>query len=306
MKEVNDEFTQKDIDVLFNVIQFLDEVSNEVKTNFIELLLFVTGQFIEKVDENETSSGTKQSLKLSIYFLVNFCSKMEKIAKNSCTNTDAVLPKTKSKSTKSKKSSNEFQWHEWRNECLSMLDRFTKIDVTRVWSMGIMQDNFANCLWRYALELLEEKPLGLSGISMSDNNARQLCISILKYCSNYIESTNHAGASCSGIYMTYITAITDSLRRYEHMGSFICEFTTKHTIGGCITSDIFNDIGRMNVVNNDKLNTTTIKNLCGYLTYLAEKYPEIFVMYFPLILNQIDADIYLMRYALYLYYSYMS
>mmetsp|Transcript_8464 Transcript_8464/g.12624 ORF Transcript_8464/g.12624 Transcript_8464/m.12624 type:complete len:1331 (-) Transcript_8464:69-4061(-) len=284
-----EKLTQSDIDTIFNVINFLPQLSDNQKRDVIESIFDIASQMLDMSLTDESSSTSKNSTKIVTYFLVNFCHKMENIFKGSVATATTTKSRGKSKSAKA----GSFQWQEWRAICLEFMFKFISVDQSRLWSMGVVHENFLMAFWRYPLDLLESKPEGIAGTGKVEVANRKVCSSLLAYSARHLD----AGSSQSGGLTAFVTALVDSMTRYEHMTSEIADLCAKSTACGKICSEIMGEIGRMNMSELSKSGGAGVKNVGCFLTSLAESSPGVVTAYLPLVMNHLDSEVYQIRSA---------
>lgn len=276
--------------------------SSEQKHSLIENFynLFITS--LDAIHSSSSSPGEitnqqRNNLQILFYFFLQLVISLEQSLKSSSQEISSLTKTTKVSSTKSstkkKISSSEFNWVDWRTICLNYLQKYLSFDQTKLWPMGIIEENVLMLLWKYMLQLLEEKPVGMNGTGKTDVAIRKVCQEILTQCVKQLEKQcSHSTDALS----SFLTALIDSICRYEHMANNFAEICCVHSQGSNqVCTEIMKEIGRINMTELSKSNATGVKNIGGFLVTLGEIAPQITTQYLPFILNHLDSEAYQIR-----------
>jgi hypothetical protein len=296
----------------------MKHLSSEQRNSFIENFYNSLTICIDSIQSSDSSSlaeitpQQKNNSQILLYFFLQLVLSFEQSLKSSSSSeissltksTKATKVSTKKKSSSS--SSSGFQWIEWRSICLDYLQKYLSFDQTRLWPMGIIHENVLMPLWKFVLQLLEEKPIGINGTGKHEVTLRKLCQEILIQCVKQLEKQCSQHSTDAAALSTFLTALIDSICRYEHMGTHFAEICSAHSHslsnghGGNMTTQVCNgimkEIGRINMTELSKSNATGVKNIGSFLVTLAEIAPHITTQYLPFILNHLDSEAYQIRY----------
>jgi hypothetical protein len=288
----SDGMTQDNIDVLYNLVNSVDSLSEMQKKHTIETLFDIVTQCFDQCQTGDCSADLKMTTKMSSYFLFNLCHKMEKIAKTQ--SPSETVSKGKGKSTAKASKSSSFVWAEWRALCLDFFQKMLAYDQSKLWTMGIIHENYLMLAWTYALELMENKPEGVSGVGKAETAIRKLCVEVLSLSLKQLE----LGSSHSNGVTSFVTAIVESICRHEHMGSVVADLCSSAQVGSVVCAELMGEIGSMNMTELSKSGGAGVKNVGVFLTSLAEASPDVITLYLPLIMNHLDSDVYQIRSAI--------
>lgn len=285
-------------------IQYLTEEHKSTFTEYMIAFLNQANLSLRDTDKNLVDIVKLKNLTTTLmYFLISFCSKCDETQGKE--SSDLLSKPKATKTSKSKKGgvvTSSFVWTEWRHECLILFDHILQQDIKNLYPLGIVDENFLSTIWKYVMCLLEKKPSGINGTSAMDVQCRNSCLSIMKYIIQYIETLNRESAA----YITLLTVLVESIRTYEHMGHYIAEctailsssnlrFPAVHhpNYNSSMSYSIMVEISRMNL--SDQKVANGVKYIGIFLTSFSELNPEQFLAYLPLLLPQLDAEVYFIR-----------
>lgn len=280
-----EEWTQDDVNFLFNCILHLSHISNPSRRILNEVLFDTSHQLLENCQEDAQNCGSDGKLRAgkAMYLLVNYCIHMERCFKG--ISTDSSSSKKKS----AKASSDSYIWSEWRHTCLNLIHKLMAGDANALFSMGVMPENFVMPFWKYSLELLGDKPQGLSGAGATEQAAKKVCADVLQLCAKHVVNGPTSGVT------VFVTAVLDSASRHEHLASPLAELCRALGVGSIFVSEIMGEISRLNMHDLSKGNGSGAKNIGTFITSLAALFPETIALYLPLIMHHLDSDVYQMR-----------
>jgi hypothetical protein len=316
LKSLRDDIlSQSQIDSLFHLILNLNKLSSRQQNEFMRIIVDYLNLSFESTQTNShPSTEIKNNTNITFYFFLNTITTFENLVKLSSHSDLLTNTKSKSKSssssskTKSSSSSatasTDFKWLEWRKISLEFLLKYFSVpDHSHLWAMGLIHENILMFLWKYLVQLLEEKPVGVSGTGKNEIAMRKMCVDVLTQCIQQLEK--QCSQSSTDILSSFLTAILDSLCRYEHMATFVteicsnCSHSSRSGGGGGsgshVCNEIMKEIGRINMNELSRSNATGVKNLGGFLTSLGELAPAITTQYLALILNHLDSEAYQIR-----------
>lgn len=277
--DISDNLSQSNIDLVYSFITQFDGLSGDFQGEFSKLLLqLVSNAQIEL--SSQTPMNQKQSFKIIFYFFIQMCMKL-----------DQVLSK------KSKDDELQTQWRNVRFKALEHIVAMFQIEPSSMWNMSMIPENFITPIWQYGLYLLETRPLGISGMSMNDQQGRQLCISIIQSCT-------FVSNEC--VIEQLVTAIINGICQYEHLTRWIAEMVANaNTI---FVSTLMTELSHMTFNDNKESNEdenkshipklmTPAKHVGLFLINWTELNPSMSSKYLPLVLHQLASDAHQIRHV---------
>lgn len=301
LEDVHEDLQQTHIDSLYSFIQGWEHLSEPHRTEFCQSLMTMASASLESISAT-CPAKAKSTAKILLYFLANMCSHVETHFK--------PTPEATTKATKSKQSSSQhFDWVAWRPRCLHLLLRALLIDPSFLWSMALVQDNFLTPIWKYTVQLLEERPMGLAGTGGNETALRGVCHQILTVSSELFNETSGSGSA------PLAAALVDAITRYEHMASYAADICAQAK--GALLSNVFAEIAHMNIAAGTTADNTTdedpatvtatvpatvpskqtqtkvsstVKHIGIFLVALTELNAKSTCLYFPLVLPQLASD----------------
>jgi hypothetical protein len=283
---------QDSINFLYNVIHSVEDLSDSQKRLVNETLYNQAHQLLETCqdDPQSTSVDDKMGAAKAMYLLVQNCIIMERMFK--ATPTDASISTAAAKKKKAKASSTSFIWPEWRSTCLGIFQKLLEGDSSALFSMGILPENFVMAFWKYALNLLEEKPVGMTGVGSAEQASKKLCTSVLLLACKHVASGTSTGVT------VLVTAALDAACAQEHLAGPIAEICRSLGVGSAFVSELMAEIARLNMNELSKGNGSGARNIGCFLIAVASVYPEMIALYLPLIMHHMDSDVYQIRCAI--------
>lgn len=219
------EVTEKINDLTFCLICDFSSLSESNKSMFFQFIVALTEKALSSI-EDDAPASVKALCKKYMYYFQHFCIKAEKASLGSATDGNARPTKSKatkgSKSKKAASSSDTFNWIDSRASCLLLLEKIVSSNLSKIWAMGIVQENFLSGIWVYALKLLDERPAGVAGQGHTELAVRRTCIDIVVKSAN-----NFASPSSSGSYASLTAALLDTTMRSEHMSAVAADICSK-------------------------------------------------------------------------------
>lgn len=295
----NVEMSQEDINFMYNAILHVADLSDSQKRSLNEALFDLAHQLLDTCQEEPKSTNTEQKARAAkaLYMLVQYCMRMERVFKS--TPTDASISTSKATSAAAKKSKKSKQasatsyiWPEWRSTCLTLFHKMLSGDSSALFAMGLMPENFVMLFWKYPLELLEEKPVGLTGVGTSEQASKKLCLSLLLLACQQVASGPATGVT------VLVTAVLDGACRQEHLASPLADICRAAGVGSAFVTELMAEIARLNMTELSKGNGSGARNIGCFLVAVAAVYPELIALYLPLLMHHMDADVYQIRCAI--------
>ncbi len=281
---------QSNITDLFCLISGFEDLSVANKTSLYDCLLELCTRALENFNDKLDVNG-KNAIKILTYYNFILTQKGENFhSKQNTFNGLGKANKTK-KSTKTTKNKNnddidEFDWVAFRTQCLDIYSRVMSLDQSGLWSMGVIPENFMNLVWTYPLQLLENKPTGVGGSGHKEIAVRQKCVEIIAKC-----ATNFGNRG----FIALTTAMVDALSRSEHMDKLITDICSRSPAN--LSSEVMSEIGRINM-NELAKSGSGAKNVGSFLINFAESNPSIMASRLPVVIHQLDSEIWSIRSAI--------
>lgn len=230
----------------------------------------------------ELDTPLKNALKMGVYLLYITLSKVETVMKARSKNLDGTKKNKKEK----KKSGDGFDWDTQRMAFLSLLLQILKMDMTRMWTMGVPDEEFLNLFWKSALCTLDVAD------AMRHKDTKPLVFDLVKLITSQM----------SNVLAPMTSALIDLMTASEHAPQFVAEMcvyvdgaeelesennTSSRPQG--LTSSLLVEICRMNMSETNKT-TGAVKNLSTFLTDVSNALPSIVLMHVPLLLPHLDTE----------------
>lgn len=282
------ELQQDTIDALYNLIANFSSLNDENRDLFAHCITELSKQAIESIVE-QLPMRTKSAKKQIIYFLVEFVKVNEVLSKEENAEADKLSTQTGAKIVKGKakkSDSNSYQWLSWRHCCLKYIFQALCTEPSHLWNMGIVQENFLRSMWLCCLTMLEDKPLGMSGIGIVDSTIRALCVAIITKSASLFDTSSGALSSLSN-------ALLNAIIKAEHMSNFVAEICNKGRLTP-MCGEILKDISRMPLLST----TTGVKNIGIFIESLAKINPDLISQHLAILKGQIDSRAYQIRSSL--------
>jgi condensin complex subunit 1 len=274
-------------DITFSLVYEFASLSESNKSSFFRLIVTLAEKALMAMNEDDSPGSSKTKCKKYLYYFQHFCIKAEQYTKSSATQEPT---KSKAKSGKSKKdTSDSFNWSESRASCLLLLEKIVSSNLSKIWAMGIVQENFLTGIWGYALKLLDERPAGVLGHGHNEVAVRNTCCEIITK-----SVDNFASPTSSGSYASLTAALLDNTMRSEHMCSHVANICSK-TKGKYLIAELIGEISKMNM---SKLPGNGVKNVAMFIEEFAKGSPEELHQYFPVLLQQLDSGAHQIRSAI--------
>jgi hypothetical protein len=278
------ELEQRHVDAMFNTVACFRVLSADQKGDFAGNLISLCSQKLDNLSE-QSSVKSKNDFKMTHYFLHVLATKAELYAPKAG---DVDAPEKKAKGKKKAVSSDSFQWTDWRPAVLRLFERTLSIDPSILWFMGIPEEAFLAGIWKYALQLLEDKPAGVGGQGGAEIALRALCSGIILGSARQL-----AGTSTSGDEMTTLcTAALDSICRMEHIGAVFSDICMKEN--GRFAAQLMAEVGTMNLTDLNK-SGAGVKNVGAFLVSMSEVAPKLMAQFLPSFIHLLDSEVYQIR-----------
>lgn len=277
------ELEQRHVDAMFNAVACFRCLSAEQKTDFTGSLISMCTQKMDNLSEQSTTKS-KNDFKMSHYFLHILAAKAELHAPKE----DADADKKAGKGKKKAHVSDSFHWSEWRHAVLKLFERAIAIDPSLIWFMGICEEAFLAGIWKYALQLLEDRPVGIAGTGGAETSLRALCVDIVLGCARQLATTSSSGDEMT----TLCTASLDAVCRAEHMGPVFADIVRREN--GRFSAQLMTEIGTMNLTDLNK-SGTGVKNVGAFLVSMSDCAPRLMAQFLPSFIHLLDSEVYQIR-----------
>ena len=314
-----DALSQEHIDAIYSLVNGFNKISSDKRSAFLSTMTELCSKMLTASTAEDINIAGKNSIKMIQFFMLQVAVKGEAGAKsaaiaatsslssNSAPLDDfddenrapvAVAPKkgkaSKASTTKKGKggsdSSSSFDWCRWRVSSLELLERCLAPECLSIWSMGIVAENFLSGVWKYALQLLEDKPVGVGGSGAAEVSVRDLCIQLIVKCVKLFGS-----AKSTGSYNALSSALIDSLTKHEHMSMYIADMaalsSSSGVAGKLLISELMTDIANMNMAT-----VPSVKNIGLFIELFAKQSPALMASYLPIVKPQIDSAAHQIRF----------
>jgi hypothetical protein len=293
------EMRQDEVNFMYNAILHVADLGDSQKRYLNEALYDLAHQLLETCQENAQSTSTdlKSRAAKALYLLVQYCIRMEPVFKASTKATTDASVSTKAttaaaKKKKAKASANSYIWPEWRVTCLNLFHKMLAGGGSVLFAMGRMPENFVMLFWKYTLDLLEKRAVGITGVGTSEQASKKMCTDVLLLACKQV-----AVGSSTGVTVL-VTAVLDGACREDHLATPLAEICRAAGVGSAFVSELMAEIARLNMTDLSKGNGSGARNIGCFLMAVASVYPELIALYLPLIMHHMDSDVYQIRCAI--------
>lgn len=272
---------QDAIDDVVKLIHNLDSFASSNKYAFVEAMHDIASHAIQDVTRSlSLTSVKKNAVKIVVYLLGMLSDKLE----SSSSHSSEANPSSKSKKVTSKsKDSSRFDGNDWVVKCLPLIQMFLEdVDQSKLWSMGIINDNFLTSIWKLGLKAIENRT---SGVSSQDKLVRHYGVQLICAC------VKHFGSG-SGGYSTLSAALLDGLLGLEHVAVSTSDVASKSSH---LAKELFQEISQMTMKN---ISSNGLKHLSLFLETFGKANSSMIISLLPLIMKQIDSSAHQIRSAL--------
>ncbi len=266
-------------------------LSDSLKHALSHFLLEAAKSIVDVVNGNQAlTPARKHNCKKLLYYFVQHCHVAE-----SSKSKEQFEAMGKAKGGKKKKAADDhFDWTVLRRQCLASLHQLISSNISVLWTMSIVEESFTHLVWSYALDLLETRPLGMSGSTQQDASCRATCVEIIakttKYFGNSLSSASFA-ALC--------TASIDALLRTEHMCGQVAELCKQEAAqphsNHVLTSEVFAEVSQMNM---NMVPSQGVKHIGLFIESFARLSPQVLAQLFPLVIKLVDSPAHQIRSAM--------
>lgn len=285
---------------IFTLIKNFDSLSAECKASLVEDLSELVKLALDELSSGKpVTDAIKHNGKKTLFYFIQLVIKAEDSVNGSASTSSGGDKASKTKSSK-KKSSGSFDWaQEQRKKCLAVLKDIVTSEIGQLWTMGIVEEPFLKSIWSYCLDLLVERPAGITGNGNNESSSRSLAIHII---GNVVR---HFGSvSTSGSYCALSTAILDGIIRMEHMAVYAGEICHQEKVQSshdshskpiAMTMELVAEISKMNL---GLVSAQGVKNISSFIESYAKADPESFSLFIPTMIKQVDSPAHQMRSAM--------
>ena len=287
---------QEYLDELNLMVSSFSSHSQRNKLALVEVVADINAQILDNLEKNAVDEDERPKIRATLYFCQQLWEKAEygakgevkAVSKDDDDEADDGKKKKGKGKGKSKNDDHQFSWQEWRTIYLNIMERLVASDPSHLWSMSIIPEIFLVGIWRNALNLLENKPVGVSGSGHQEVKIRHDCERLVANCVSRFGSTSSSGAIAS-----LSAAMIDSVIRAEHMGvsvANICRLCNSAMINEIMTEFSHMDIGAVP--------GPSVKHVANFFDSFAEGSPELMTIYFPLVKHLVDSPAHQIRSSL--------
>jgi hypothetical protein len=258
---------------VFSFIDGFENLSSQVKTQFVEVLIDAVTAGISQVKKTPISIDEGANLSIIAFFLASLILKVE----SQPSSTQAAVATVGGKKGKASKikSDSSFDWNDWNATAVETLIAYFDVDQGKLWKMSIVQESFLSVMYSSAYQLIEHHP----GNSLAqDKVIKSTSIRLISTCMSHFQS-----ASQSGSLSSLSTTLFSGLLQYEHIAPItaqLCIGTTTPAKG--LMAELLNDITSQKVI------TSGLKNVGLFIETYANMYAQGLVSCLPLLVTSLD------------------
>jgi condensin complex subunit 1 len=283
---------------IFTLIKGFAALSDSCKLSLVEDLSELVKLGLDELVGKSLTDTAKLNGKKVLFYFIQLIHKAEE-AMGAGNNSTGNEKSAKSKSSK-KKIGGEFNWsQDIRKTCLSTLKEIVASEIGQFWTMGIIEESFLKSIWSYCVDLLVERPAGISGNGSAEIASRGLTIHIIG------SIVRHFGSvSISGSYCALATALLDGIIRTEHMAGYVGEICHQEKVQSgqaghaqpiAVTMELIAEISKMNL---GLVSAQGVKNISSFVEAYSKADPESFSLFIPTMIKQVDSPAHQMRSAM--------
>jgi condensin complex subunit 1 len=283
---------------IFTLIKTFATLSDDCKLSLVEDLSELVKLGLDELVGKSLTDAAKINGKKTFFYFIQLIHKAEEnMATGSNSSGGDKLAKGK---TSKKKSGGEFNWSQGiRKKCLCTLKEIVTSEIGQYWTMGIIEESFLKNIWSYCVDLLVERPAGISGNGNVEIASRGLAIQILG------SIVRHFGSiTTSGSYCALATALLDGILRTEHMAGYVGEICHQEKVQSgqvghaqplAVTMELIAEISKMNL---GLVSAQGVKNISSFIEAYSKADPESFSLFIPTMIKQVDSPAHQMRSAM--------
>jgi len=187
---------------------------------------------------------------------------------------------------------NQFDWNTLRESYIRLLNDILLIDMRKLWSLGVPDEEFLSIFMRTGLRILT------CNYSMKDKNARY-------YLSIYLANLCYRFPS---IITSTVAALVDACIKHEHTSAIVGEIIQVWSITSTdnntstmyaphVIAEVLQELGRLNSTSDTK-DTAGLRRAATLIMDISERVPTIVLNNMSILLPYIDSDSYTLRSAL--------
>lgn len=281
---------------IFALIRNFPGLSAECKASLLEDLSEMVKLLLDEVSSGKPlTEAHKINAKKTLFYFIQLVHKAEE-SNNGAGTTSAGNGEKKAKASKKKADkASDFDWtSSLRKKSLVIIKDIVIADLGQLWTMGLVEENFLKSIWSYCIDLLVERPAGISGAGNVESTSRTLVTQILGCIVKHFGSV-----ATSGSYCAVATALLDAIIRTEHMGTVVGEICHQEKVNNganiFVTNELIAEISKMNL---GLVSAAGVKNISGFVEAYAKADPESFTHFMPNLIKQSDSPAHQMRSAM--------
>lgn len=278
---------QEYLNELYLLVSSFSSLSQRNKITLVEVIADINAQVLDNVEKSSIEEDDRPKVRATLYFCQQLWEKAEFVAKGEVKvvskdddddNDDSKKKKGKGKG-KAKTDCEELCWSQWRKIYLNIMERIVAADPSHLWSMSIVPEMFLVRIWRNALNVLENKSVGVSGTGYQEVKIRHDFENLVASCVGRFGSTSSSGAVSS-----LAAAMIDSVVRADHMGAAVANIC--RLCNSVMITELMSEFSNMPM---SSLPGPNVKHVANFFESFAEGSPELMTVYFPLVKQLVDS-----------------
>lgn len=186
-----------------------------------------------------------------------------------------MLQKKSSKKKKKDDEESTFNLDRHREAAVGSLVKVLNIDMSRLWKMGVPEEEFVNLFCRTSYFLLEA-PATLKNKTVRENLIELLAI---------------PAHQCQGFATTITSAVLQMLNTYEHLCTPLAELCLvlkeKHN-NTQLASEILREMGKMDLGATAAHDASGVKNLATFLSELSLALPGVVLAHISMVVPHLN------------------
>lgn len=301
------EISQSNIDSVYNILTDFNSMTDENKNGFVSAMVDLCTNALKmcavaEQSERELSQEVKDTLRICLYFYQQMLFRIEA----AWTPAEGAEKGTKSKAKRSRAANEDlFDWSEYRPICMQLLQQATAMNPVILWRMGLVAEAYMSSCWKFPLALLEKAAeggttgasagsAGISGSGAAEVALRTKCCEVIRTAIAVIS----VKASSGDVFVPIVSAFVDSICHYEAMATQIAKLLAQLPAGNLLTAALMREVGTLNMADLNRSNSSSVKNIGTLITTLSTAVPEQMSLFMPMVMQQLNSEIYQIRSAL--------
>ncbi|XP_048359321.1 LOW QUALITY PROTEIN: condensin complex subunit 1 [Sphaerodactylus townsendi] len=274
-------------DTIYSILHHFSSVEAAVKEDTLELMLKVVSNHSSTLTTILDSADLVPSLravhcnalKMNCYGLVRLAEAFE--TEPSKSNLVGLDPKRKSK----KSQGTSFLWEEERQHVLQLLTQLLQLDLHRLWTSSIVEEEFVSLMTGCCYHILENPGIG----HQKHRPTREAAIHLLGVA---LRRYDHM--------LSATLKVTQMLQHFEHVAPVFVEAVSlwiKEYGMRSIVGELLREIGQK-CPQELARDTSATKGYASFLTELAEQVPAVVLANMSVLLHHLDGESYGIRNAI--------